>query len=248
LAIEQKFESLQVNFEKELNEKKRLIEEADNAFEAQAKAEDEHYQMKLSKMTLEKEFSELVETNKQLEQDFNNLMDDMLVLEKQDLKKGGTKITTSSKGQDTVVLQEKIHQLEKENEKHRHSLSAEKNQVSQLSKDVAELESLIESRVFGEADLEEQLEAERKKVASLERELTDLKNHTSSHIISPSTTTAASSPTSSSNHNKQQYAEADDDLSQYCELCERYGHDILQCKSELSLSSGGKLVKCQIYI
>jgi chromosome segregation ATPase len=244
LAIEQKFETLQADFEKELNDKKRLIEEADNAFEAQAKAEDEHYQMKLSKMALEKEFAELVESNKQLEQDFNNLMDEMLVLEKQDLKKGDSK---ASKGQDSNVLQEKIQQLEKENEKHRHSLSVEKNQVSQLSKDLAELESLVESRVFGEADLEEQLEMERKKVISLERELDSMKNRASSHmkglVISPTTTstTAASSPTPSANH-KQQYAEADDDLSQYCELCERYGHDVLQCKNELSLTSSGKLV------
>lgn len=246
LSIEQKFESLQVDFEKELNDKKRLIEEADNAFEAQAKAEDEHYQMKLSKMALEKEFGDLSESNKQLEQDFNNLMDEMLVLEKQDLNKGDGRVTTVSKGQDSAVLKEKIQQLENENEKHRQSLSAEKNQVSQLSKDLAELESLVESRVFGEADLEEQLDSERKKIISLEREVTALKSRACSQmkgfVISPTATdiTAASSPTPSASH-KEQYAEANDDPSQYCELCDGYGHDVLQCRSELSLTNNAKL-------
>ncbi|RCI06115.1 hypothetical protein CU098_006189 [Rhizopus stolonifer] len=239
LTMEQKYESLQADFEKELNDKKRLIEEADNAFEAQAKAEDEHYQMKLSKMALEKEFNELLESNKQLEQDYNNLMDEMLALEKQALKKpvdGGLAIVNTSA--DTTVLQEKIQQLEKENESHRNSLSAEKKQVTQLSKDLAELESLVENRVFGEADLEEKLEAERKKVASLERELNALKNRTSMHskdILMSPTTIAGPSPTPSPH---QKHNSNDDNLSKYCELCDGYGHDVLECKNELSLADG----------
>ncbi|GAN05071.1 hypothetical protein MAM1_0081c04540 [Mucor ambiguus] len=245
LSVEQKFENLQADFERELADKKRLIEEADNAFEAQAKAEDEHYQMKLSKMALEKENTELVESNKQLEQDFNNLMDEMLALEKQDLKRplsntegGGLATTQSIHGSDKE-LQEKIYQLEKENETHRHSLSAEKNQVNQLSKDLAELESLVESRVFSEADLEEKLEAERKKVASLQRELQDLKNQSrdeghKNFLISPTNTTTTTSPTPppASTTQSKSKAHLDED---YCELCDSYGHDVLQCKSDLSL-------------
>lgn len=243
VSVEQKYEGLQTDFEKELADKKRLIEEADNAFEAQAKAEDEHYQMKLSKMALEKENAELAESNKQLEQDFNNLMDEMLALEKQDLKRplsndegGGS--TTVQPSKNDKELQDKIHKLEKENESHRHSLSAEKNQVNQLSKDLAELETLVESRVFSEADLEEKLEAEKKKVASLQRELQDLKNHSDNgnknFLMSPTNTTTTTSPTpppvttttTKSNNNLEE---------DYCELCDSYGHDVLQCKSDLSL-------------
>lgn len=241
LSVEQKFESLQADFERELADKKRLIEEADNAFEAQAKAEDEHYQIKLSKMALEKENAELVESNKQLEQDFNNLMDEMLALEKQDLKsntEGGGLATARAPSSNDKELQEKIHQLEKENETHRHSLSAEKNQVNQLSKDLADLESLVESRVFSEADLEEKLEAERKKVANLQRELQDLKNQSSeghkNFLISPTNTTTTTSPTPppASTTQSKSKAPLDED---YCELCDSYGHDVLQCKSDLSL-------------
>ncbi|KAL9539372.1 hypothetical protein MBANPS3_010296 [Mucor bainieri] len=264
LSVEQKFESLQADFERELADKKRLIEEADNAFEAQAKAEDEHYQMKLSKMALEKENAELAESNKQLEQDFNNLMDEMLALEKQDLKRplssmegGGLASVQATHGSDKE-LQEKIHQLEKENETHRHSLSAEKNQVNQLSKDLAELESLVESRVFSEADLEERLEAERKKVANLQRELQDLKNqsnhegHTKNFLISPTNTTTTTSPTPPPANATQSKSKASLD-EDYCELCDSYGHDVLQCKSDLSLgksvttrssTSSTTVVKC----
>ncbi|KAL7311420.1 hypothetical protein PS15m_009188 [Mucor circinelloides] len=246
LSVEQKFESLQADFERELADKKRLIEEADNAFEAQAKAEDEHYQMKLSKMALEKENAELIESNKQLEQDFNNLMDEMLALEKQDLKRplsnteGGGLATAQVTHSNDKELQEKIHQLEKENESHRHSLSAEKNQVNQLSKDLAELESLVESRVFSEADLEEKLEAERKKVASLQKELQDLKDHRNevnkNFLISPTNTTTTTSPTPPPPSSKLLASKSRANLDEdYCELCDSYGHDVLQCKSDLSL-------------
>ncbi|OBZ83358.1 hypothetical protein A0J61_08590 [Choanephora cucurbitarum] len=230
LSVEQKYESLQAEFEKELNDKKRLIEEADNAFEAQARAEDEHYQMKLSKMALEKEFNELSEAHKQLEHDYSHLMDDMLALEKQDLKNPMDPAVTP----DTARLQEKVQQLERENESHRHSLSAEKKQVSQLSKDLAELESLVESRVFGEADLEEQLNDERKKVIALQKELDAIKNRTSiqtKDVLASPMTLGTPSPTLSPNQKHQ-----DKTPSKYCELCESDGHTIMECKSELSLS------------
>ncbi|KAI8385632.1 hypothetical protein BD560DRAFT_321761 [Blakeslea trispora] len=232
LSFEQKYESLQAEFEKELNDKKRLIEEADNAFEAQARAEDEHYQMKLSKMALEKEFNALSEANKQLEQDYNNLMDEMLALEKQDLKNpiGSTAVDAS----DTARLKERIRQLEKENESHRQSLSAEKKQVSQLSKDLAELESLVESRVFGEVDLEEELDSERRKVAALQQELNALKDSASMQvkdILASPTTLGTPSPTLSPNRKHQEQVS-----SKHCELCENYGHTIMECKNGLSFS------------
>ncbi|CEP11141.1 hypothetical protein [Parasitella parasitica] len=243
LIVERKFESLQIDFEKELTDKKRLIEEADNAFEAQAKAEDEHYQLKLSKMALEKENNELIEANKQLEHDFNNLMDEMLVLEKKDLKTPSDSNNEESRmaivqsSPNDRELQLKIQQLEKENEKHRNSLSAEKSQVNQLSKDLAEMESLVESRVFSEADLESKLEAERKKVASLQKELQDLKNQgngNSNYIISPTPPPqAATAATAKSNED-------------YCELCDSYGHDVLQCKAELALGKVGIMSKVLI--
>lgn len=211
ISTEQKYQALQLDFEKELADKKKLIEEADNAFERQAKAEDEHYQLKLSTMALEKEYNELVESNKQLESEYSKLMDDMMVLEKQDaLPDGGSR--------------EKFQALEKEKDSLVKSLAEKTTQVKQLYKDLAELETLVENRVFGESELEEELELERKKVISLSRELNEVKTNRTSFknmLISPTTTTTSSaSPTPQH-----------DDLSKYCEICERYGHDILQCKN-----------------
>lgn len=232
LSMEQKYDSLQNDFEKELADKKRLIEEADSAFEQQAKAEDEHYQLKLSTMSLEKQYNQVLEKNKQLEDDYNQLMDEMLALEKQDLS--GSDKTNSGGPKDHNSLQEKVTQLQKENEMHRKSLTLKTTEVTQLSKELAELESIVENRVFGEADLEEQLEQERKKNVALEREILSLKTsqlHTKRNSeykhfsISPTTTTTTSSASPTPQHHDSE------DLSKYCELCERYGHDLLQCKS-----------------
>lgn len=215
LAIEQKFESLQSELEKELLDKKRLIEEADNAFEQQAKAEDEHYQLKLSTLTLEKDYNEILETNKQLEADYIKLMDEMMVLEKQDASSSSPPHTTDTMNtnhntssslmtdKQYIELKERIKRLEKEKE--------EKTiQVKQLHKDLTELESLVENRVFGEAELEEKLEEEKKKVSKLSRELNELK----SNYISPTTSSSTA-----------------EDLTKYCDLCKKYGHDLTRCKN-----------------
>ncbi|KAI8879772.1 hypothetical protein K501DRAFT_226015, partial [Backusella circina FSU 941] len=238
-SLEERYMGLQADLERELQDKKRLIEEADAAFEAQARAEDEHYQIKLEKMAIEKELAyykeeenlthqnhhnedeeekdlmkkekhELIKMNKQLEKDCIKLMDDMLILEKQMEQSGGD-----------GDLQHKIQQLEKENQHHRHSLSQleldKKTQVSQLSRDLAELESLVENKVLEEGDLEEKLEREKRRVVELERELKKYK-HTP---LSPTTTTTVTE---------------DEDEQQkqgllYCEFCDETGHDLIQCKS-----------------
>jgi chromosome segregation ATPase len=182
-SLEERYMALQTDLERELHDKKRLIEEADAAFEAQAKAEDEHYQMKLEKMAIEKELTlykddlidkekhELVQINKQLEQDCIKLMDDMLALEKQ-VEQG--------------EWQSRVASLEKENLEQRKSLTQleleKRTQVNQLSQDLAELESLVENKVLEEGDLEEQLDKERRKVVELERAL-------KKYTLSPNTTT-----------------------------------------------------------
>ncbi|KAI8079208.1 hypothetical protein BDF21DRAFT_438681 [Thamnidium elegans] len=213
VSIEQKFQSLQSEIEMELMDKKRLIEEADNAFERQAKAEDEHYQLKLSTMTLEKEYNEMAETNKQLEADYIKLMDEMMILEKQDasptaapIHNNNSNSTSSSNNNNQTELKERIKTLEREKE--------EKTiQVKQLYKDLSELESLVENRVFGEAELEEKLEEEKNKVLKLSRELNELK----SNFISPTTSSTRGG----------------EDLAKYCELlycdnCDDYGNHITE--------------------
>ncbi|KAI8968305.1 hypothetical protein BDF20DRAFT_895577 [Mycotypha africana] len=278
-ALEEKYDQLQQDFEKELNDKKRLMEEADDAFEAHAKAEDEHYQMKLSTMKMEKDYQQLLEAHQRLEQNYNELMDEMLALEKQNLDQDAShnnnsnsnsskndnrqeKTTVENNYTDSNLLQKKIIELETEKETYQRKLETEKQRVQQLSKDLAELESLVENRVFGEADLEEKLETEKKKVQHLEKELalikedkinvTNRSNNNQSHhsmLMSPTTTAHTMSPTPTSSTHPSS-SKHDDDGDKYCELCDTYGHDVLECKSDLHLSENGKLFceNCDDYV
>ncbi|KAG1456274.1 hypothetical protein G6F56_006867 [Rhizopus delemar] len=193
LSVEQKFQILQADFDKELQDKRRLIEDSDHAFEAQAKAEEECEEIRLSQMALEKQHNELLESNKQLEHEHNKLMDEMLALESQE------EAITNVGG--NAVLQEKMKRLEGENKTQRESLSVKDEQIRKLTKDVNQLESLVENKVFGDSELEEQLELEKKKVIALERELNQLKYNIA---------------------NKREV---------YCELCDKHGHDAANCDS-----------------
>ncbi|KAI8997050.1 hypothetical protein BDB01DRAFT_892651 [Pilobolus umbonatus] len=204
VGLEQKYEHLQNELENELQDKRRLIEEADNAFEAHAKLADEHYQMKMTLSTIDKDKSwsekdQLLETNRQLEQDYSKLMDDMLSLENQILE-----------GKQDSYIKNTLDRLKKENDHYRLSLKslelAKQTEVSRLSKDLNELESLVEHRVFRESEFEEQLSEEREKVKSLEKVIQQLQSSTQS----PSHSTR-------------------------CHLCDQYGHDELDCNKKSSL-------------
>ncbi|OZJ02064.1 hypothetical protein BZG36_04968 [Bifiguratus adelaidae] len=125
-------------------------------------------------------------------------------------------------------LQSKISELER----------TKQRDVDLLNKDIAELESLIESKIFHEADLEESLEKERKTVERLREEMQELRrqqaisslvdeprrqNHSSTLSKSSSTQPASNAPA------KPSYEPDLDAEELYCELCEQPGHDIISC-------------------
>lgn len=99
-------------------------------------------------------------------------------------------------------LKEKENSEEKEYKQH----------VASLNRDISELESLIESKIFKEADLEEALDKERKLARKLNIELQDLKDDMAS--------------------NQRQDKEEN---SSYCEICEIYGHDLISCSKVVSV-------------
>ncbi|KAI9262250.1 hypothetical protein BDA99DRAFT_464085 [Phascolomyces articulosus] len=57
-SSDDRFDTLRRELETELQDKRRLMEEADAAFEAQARAEDENYQMKMARVKMERELEE----------------------------------------------------------------------------------------------------------------------------------------------------------------------------------------------
>ncbi|KAG0172396.1 hypothetical protein DFQ28_005122 [Apophysomyces sp. BC1034] len=276
-SSDERFASLQEDLEKEVQDKRRLIEEADAAFEAQARAEDENYQMKMARVKMEKELADalqkistleaqvrgagpaspstsknmpqtdnevdvlrtqlemtenekkslqrdierLQDSNKQMEQECLRLMDEMLAMEK-----AGTFAT----GSDDEGLHSEIEKLKKEIGQHQQKYAelelAKRTEVNHLSKDLAELEALVESKVFGQGDLEEALENEKKRVKALEEQLADTKHSPRpSSVVSPMSPTVFSSAlgTSTMRSRKQ------DDGEDYCEICETYGHDVISC-------------------
>lgn len=119
--------------------------------------------------------------------------------------------------------------------------SAEKEQsrqVALLNRDISELESLIESKIFKEADLEEALEKERKQVKKLQLELADLKEDS---LASASASFSKATPftTTSSPVKKTVLQDESSSSSLYCEICEVAGHDLISCKAVTVSSTKG---------
>ncbi|KAI9018480.1 hypothetical protein CLU79DRAFT_705929 [Phycomyces nitens] len=266
-SSDERVANLKRELEKEVDDKRRLIEEADAAFEAQARAEDENYEMKLSRVRMENELTEahrtiealqstvgasepklgtqtdelqraletsrqaeerlqkecerLQEISKQSEQECMRLMDELLQLEK-----GGSEDEEYKNSFKDTSAQKK---LEKELADTQHRYTAlelsKRTEISQLSKELADLEALVESKVFGEGDLEESLELERKRVADLEKQLAAYRSSTRNLTspVSPITRTSQSLG-----------IDKDDKDDIYCELCEEAGHDIIDCHAYIS--------------
>jgi chromosome segregation ATPase len=113
-------------------------------------------------------------------------------------------------------------------------------EILALNKDIAELESLIESKIFKEADLEEAVESERKTVKRLRDEISDLKTQIKDSSIRSNgksnerkgSITNSSSVKPPSMPIPTTAKKANDAL--YCEICEQHGHDIISCTALLS--------------
>ncbi|CAO3569410.1 unnamed protein product [Mortierella alpina] len=115
-------------------------------------------------------------------------------------------------------------------------------ELTQLNKELTELESLIESKIFHEADLEEEVQKKQKQIERLQHEVSDLKSQlaklsngafVSSSDLPPN---GLGSYTSSNGFNKPASQEKGDQ-SLFCEVCEVKGHDLISCAA---VFGGGK--------
>ncbi|KAF9431659.1 hypothetical protein BGZ76_011860 [Entomortierella beljakovae] len=125
-------------------------------------------------------------------------------------------------------------------------------EITQLNKELTDLESLIESKIFHEADLEEDVQRMQKQIDRLQHEISDLRSQlsrggnsngtASSASISrqtPQTTngslrgeymTSAASPVTQRSYGSKN----DDSQALFCEICEVEGHDIISCTAVFS--------------
>ncbi|KAF9128548.1 hypothetical protein BGW39_004965 [Mortierella sp. 14UC] len=140
-------------------------------------------------------------------------------------------------------------------------------EVGQLNKELTELESLIESKIFHEADLEEEVQRKQQQIDRLQHEVSELKrqlSHTPNALsTSPSMSTSRSTPTrnyqpqdgghsplavpkrtqslkTAANKSSAAVAEnLEEDDVLFCEICEIEGHDIIGCKAVFSANKTG---------
>ncbi|KAF9281223.1 CAP-Gly domain-containing linker protein 4 [Mortierella alpina] len=124
-------------------------------------------------------------------------------------------------------------------------------EVGQLNKELTELESLIESKIFHEADLEEEVQRKQKEIDWLRHEISDLKNQpsrTAGSTLAPTSrmgsTNSSSRPgnylssSSSATTPGAQNHKAEPAL--FCEICEVEGHDIVTCAAVFGANNNNK--------
>ncbi|KAG0052880.1 hypothetical protein BGZ83_002028, partial [Gryganskiella cystojenkinii] len=123
-------------------------------------------------------------------------------------------------------------------------------EIAQQNKELTELESLIESKIFHEADLEEDVQQKQKQIDRLQREVSDLRSQLSKLSNGalggsgssdlPPTPTTSSAPSMYSGLNGYGSRESNGertrtttdstaDQALYCEICEVEGHDLISC-------------------
>ncbi|KAG0318924.1 hypothetical protein BGZ97_003108 [Linnemannia gamsii] len=132
-------------------------------------------------------------------------------------------------------------------------------ELNQLNKELTDLESLIESKIFHEADLEEEVQQKQKQIDRLQSEVADLKsqlsrlsngthgsltdlppNGLSSDRYSYSSTSILPnglSRTSAGAERSRTVTSSTDQTTLFCEICEVEGHDIISCAA---VFGGGK--------
>lgn len=188
--------------------------------------------LKSENKKITKEYSKLQEVQKQNETECLKLMEEVEKLHQQMSQDEATKLILNQ----DVSEQDKVAQLLQQHQKKIEQVSIEhttelrqvkektetmekeyKRQITLLNRDISELESLIESKIFKEADLEEALEKERKQVRKLQAEISDMKEDNSSMPVLSQET-----KTKKLNNTENQL---------YCEICEDYGHDLISCKA-----------------
>lgn len=143
-SSDDRFSALQKELEQEISDKRRLMEEADAAFEAQARAEDENYQLKMARVKLERELAEaqaeiqrLTTTKKQSEEEDTSENTELCKKLEQDkslLEKECNHLRESQKDleNECIRLMDRIIELEKEQE----SEDALKQQIAMLKQEL----------------------------------------------------------------------------------------------------------------
>ncbi|KAG2190764.1 hypothetical protein INT46_008294 [Mucor plumbeus] len=271
------FYQLRSELEYEIEDKRRVMEEANAALEIQAKLEEENERIKLTiektqrdladvlrkLATTEKErgSADLIAKNSQLEADNERLylqqkqtehecmrlMDELLAIEK--VESTSIEDTNDNRMYRREVEQLKL-QVNREVRRYEDLEQSKEIKIHKLYKELSDLESLVENKVFNETELEEAIECEKRKVRKLEGRLREVEEEKNKRLpihapLSPT------SPQYSLFHRQYQQKRSStgsfslmtsismDTVSDhgnllesvYCEICEEYGHEVMTCNA-----------------
>ncbi|KAG0165520.1 hypothetical protein DFQ28_008625 [Apophysomyces sp. BC1034] len=204
----------------------------------QQQQQDEHVDCVRSKRSLEEEHEELRQSHNRLEQECMRLMDELLALESAQANE-----EPGDQKSEECALRRQVERLKQEltrqQQKYTDLELSKRTKVTQLNKELAELEALTESKIFGAEELEESLQAERRRVKHLEKELAD--QNRIGHRYSMPMTPISPVSMSSFSHCIDSSADGDhhplDEDDVYCEICEVYGHDVMGCTALMIMNS-----------
>jgi chromosome segregation ATPase len=131
-------------------------------------------------------------------------------------------------------LRKKVSDLEK----------SKQREINMLNKDVAELESLIESKIFREADLEEEIQREQRnskrlkeEIEELRDQLKEIKSSNGATNILEATLVGDGIISNNSSVKPIENLKENGTSGLYCEICEQEGHDIISCKAVFGSNS-----------
>jgi chromosome segregation ATPase len=151
--------------------------------------------------------------------------------------------------QSALEAQQRAHQQEQRRlQQHISDMEREhRAEVEQRDKDITDLENLIESKIFREADLEERLEQQCQLVKQLQQQQSSsgygnelivggAQSHGMNSRASSMGRAGTRSPSAASSRSRNRSATRD--YSQvYCEICEEDGHDIMSCPAVMGTSA-----------
>ncbi|KAH9911458.1 uncharacterized protein B0H18DRAFT_1062562 [Fomitopsis serialis] len=169
---------------------------------------------------LESENKLLLTETEQLRQDLKVLEEsvEQSIMREEQALASGTDASVSSGSTESATLQWKYEaEMEQLRKKQAEADMKSARTIHDLNKEIGELETLVESKIYREDELERELERLRDKVARSQRKA-------SKTSTEPTTPNAAI--TSDGNLPNTSVIENSQDV---CEICERPGHDIFSC-------------------
>ncbi|KAM3580683.1 hypothetical protein VKS41_006746 [Umbelopsis sp. WA50703] len=200
----------------------------------------------IGQLSLEKEAKDshnirLQETNKQLETECLKLMDELLTYSVEGTNSTKKAFETPScalhlSHQRTKQLETKLahmqaeltSQLDRLSKEHTKVIKDKDTTIANLSKELSEIEHIVENKIFREAELEEQLGVEQRRKIRLQQEISDLQ--VSQYIPYSPESDYDNERAYGDIADASNYATAQAHNELYCGICDKYGHDTIKCK------------------